>query len=171
MSKLMARQQVPPLRIQKGGNASPNKLPQVTSRPLSDLSPMALRRNSPSFPQAKVEYSELHEATSADMLRPTHSRKDLLQATHRRLATLLTRSGAEGTSTLLLPGRTTIPLMSSLRLLLRSDRRSRTSKRLRALRTAACSLGSRQTTTTPLVLASLMDGQVQIDPRCCKALS
>ncbi|KIW15667.1 hypothetical protein PV08_05716 [Exophiala spinifera] len=46
--------EVPPLRIQKGSNgASPSKLPRVTNRPLSELSPMALRRNSPSFPQPK----------------------------------------------------------------------------------------------------------------------
>ncbi|KAK7885417.1 Bud site selection protein bud4 [Exophiala xenobiotica] len=47
--------EVPPLRIQKGSNngTSPSKLPRVTNRPLSELSPMALRRNSPSFPQAK----------------------------------------------------------------------------------------------------------------------
>ena len=52
--------QVPPLRIQKGSgnshgnNTSPSKLPRVTNRPLSELSPMAIRRNSPSFPQGKV---------------------------------------------------------------------------------------------------------------------
>ncbi|EXJ64053.1 hypothetical protein A1O7_00388 [Cladophialophora yegresii CBS 114405] len=49
--------EVPPLRIQKGsGNGtstSPSKLPRVTNRPLSELSPMAIRRNSPSFPQGK----------------------------------------------------------------------------------------------------------------------
>ncbi|KAK4937102.1 Bud site selection protein bud4 [Elasticomyces elasticus] len=46
--------EVPPLRIQKGSNGiSPSKLPRVTNRPLSELSPMALRRNSPSFPQSK----------------------------------------------------------------------------------------------------------------------
>ncbi|KIW44676.1 uncharacterized protein PV06_03130 [Exophiala oligosperma] len=46
--------EVPPLRIQKGSNGtSPSKLPRVTNRPLSELSPMALRRNSPSFPQPK----------------------------------------------------------------------------------------------------------------------
>ncbi|KAK5045791.1 hypothetical protein LTR84_008884 [Exophiala bonariae] len=46
--------EVPPLRIQKGSNgSSPSKLPRVTNRPLSELSPMAIRRNSPSFPQVK----------------------------------------------------------------------------------------------------------------------
>lgn len=51
----LTKQQVPPLRIQKGTNgSSPNKMPMVAHRPLSELSPMALRRNSPSFPQAKV---------------------------------------------------------------------------------------------------------------------
>ncbi|KAL2440795.1 Bud site selection protein BUD4 [Exophiala dermatitidis] len=48
--------EVPPLRIQKGSNgASPSKLPRVTNRPLSELSPMAIRRNSPSFPQVKAK--------------------------------------------------------------------------------------------------------------------
>ncbi|KIX93428.1 uncharacterized protein Z520_10847 [Fonsecaea multimorphosa CBS 102226] len=49
--------EVPPLRIQKGGgngpSSSPSKLPRITNRPLSELSPMAIRRNSPSFPQSK----------------------------------------------------------------------------------------------------------------------
>ncbi|EXJ72655.1 uncharacterized protein A1O5_03801 [Cladophialophora psammophila CBS 110553] len=49
--------EIPPLRIQKGGgngpSISPSKLPRVTHRPLSELSPMAIRRNSPSFPQSK----------------------------------------------------------------------------------------------------------------------
>ncbi|OQV09947.1 hypothetical protein CLAIMM_14019 [Cladophialophora immunda] len=51
--------EVPPLRIQKGGgggngpSSSPSKLPRITNRPLSELSPMAIRRNSPSFPQPK----------------------------------------------------------------------------------------------------------------------
>ncbi|OAG37585.1 hypothetical protein AYO21_08193 [Fonsecaea monophora] len=49
--------EVPPLRIQKGGgngpSSSPSKLPRISNRPLSELSPMAIRRNSPSFPQPK----------------------------------------------------------------------------------------------------------------------
>jgi len=47
--------QVLPLRVQKGTNStssSPTKnLSFVQGRPLSELSPMALRRNSPSFPR------------------------------------------------------------------------------------------------------------------------
>ncbi|KAJ9608321.1 Bud site selection protein bud4 [Cladophialophora chaetospira] len=63
--------EVPPLRIQKGsGNSngtslSPSKLPRVTHRPLSELSPMAIRRNSPSFPQAKMSTTEKSPVASS----------------------------------------------------------------------------------------------------------
>ena len=48
----MVREQVQPLRIQKGtsGN-SPTNMASATNRPLAEVSPMAIRRNSPSFPQ------------------------------------------------------------------------------------------------------------------------
>ncbi|KAI1623528.1 cell division protein anillin-domain-containing protein [Exophiala viscosa] len=60
--------EVPPLRIQKGSNGiSPSKLPRVTNRPLSELSPMALRRNSPSFPQAKGKlFGNTNESSPAE---------------------------------------------------------------------------------------------------------
>lgn len=47
----MVREQVQPLRIQKGtsGN-SPTKMASATNRTLAEVSPMAIRRNSPSFP-------------------------------------------------------------------------------------------------------------------------
>lgn len=47
----MVREQVQPLRIQKGtpGN-SPAKMVSATNRTLAEVSPMAIRRNSPSFP-------------------------------------------------------------------------------------------------------------------------
>ncbi|KEF59617.1 uncharacterized protein A1O9_04463 [Exophiala aquamarina CBS 119918] len=57
--------EVPPLRIQKGSNGSPSKLPRVTNRPLSELSPMAIRRNSPSFPQAKGKLFTTSESSPA----------------------------------------------------------------------------------------------------------
>jgi hypothetical protein len=44
--------QVQPLRIQKGTHGtSPAKMASATNRPLAEVSPMAIRRNSPSFPQ------------------------------------------------------------------------------------------------------------------------
>lgn len=48
-----AQTAVPPLRVQKGPNgSSPTKnMAFIQNRPLSELSPMALRRNSPSFPR------------------------------------------------------------------------------------------------------------------------
>jgi hypothetical protein len=51
--------QVQPLRIQKGtpGN-SPTKMAPATNRTLAEVSPMAIRRNSPSFPQGnKVRHN------------------------------------------------------------------------------------------------------------------
>lgn len=48
----MSSDPVAPLRIQKSTpSSSPTKIPTATSRPLAELSPMGIRRNSPSFPQ------------------------------------------------------------------------------------------------------------------------
>lgn len=125
-SVLMVRQQVPPLRIQKGGNASPNKLPQVTTRPLSELSPMALRRNSPSFPQGKVRVLLFFVVDwITDTIRQRHSKMDHPLVTRRPLVTHLTRSG-EVEMSIRLRERTTIPSMSFLHRHLRSVRQLRT---------------------------------------------
>jgi hypothetical protein len=61
----MVRKQVQPLRIQKGTSGSlPSKMGSATNRTLAEVSPMAIRRNSPSFPQGnKVRFINPSYAT------------------------------------------------------------------------------------------------------------
>ncbi|RMZ92017.1 hypothetical protein DV736_g748, partial [Chaetothyriales sp. CBS 134916] len=70
----MASQQVAPLRIQKS-NGTPRKMPTATSRTLSELSPMAIRRNSPSFPQIKQHLNDASPAGSSPFSNGTNSPK------------------------------------------------------------------------------------------------
>ncbi|KAK5078472.1 Bud site selection protein bud4 [Lithohypha guttulata] len=64
---MAAQSVVSPLRVQKGSNnSSPTKnMSFVQNRPLSELSPMALRRNSPSFPRNSLSKHESSPSTSS----------------------------------------------------------------------------------------------------------
>ncbi|RMD39542.1 hypothetical protein DV735_g5579, partial [Chaetothyriales sp. CBS 134920] len=63
----MASPPIAPLRIQKGSR-TPGKMPTATSRTLSELSPMAIRRNSPSFPQIKQHLTDASPAAGSSPL-------------------------------------------------------------------------------------------------------
>ena len=105
----MVREQVQPLRIQKGtpGN-SPTKMASVTNRPLAEVSPMAIRRNSPSFPQGNkvrkfkgmpnLTYLHDRRATHLRAANPPHS--NLLHSMPTKMQAHHASSGKDAIPTL-----------------------------------------------------------------------
>lgn len=103
--------QVEPLRITKASSTSPAKSPPM-SRPLSEVNPMGIRRNSPSIAQnTSVGYyvkDKIRSRTNtpAKRHRSKASAVTLLPSRHPRRTTPLCRTGKIANRTRLLPLRT-----------------------------------------------------------------